>query len=190
MPQPVLKAQSSHYYKPKIVLERPELAAGIGLVAAEWGALEEHLLTMCTFNIFTWDAAGVAAKEMTEFVLSQIDSLRARLDLVESILEKRLPAAFLGEWQKIAREVRKRANERNRVVHGHWHASFYFPNDLILRKFDDDPLRYTVKDFTEIADRIIATSNQVQSFWFKCRKHLFPDTIPKVPVQPPAPQSS
>ena len=73
----------------------------------------------------------------------------------------------MAYWQKELRpELRRRAKERNRVVHGHWGVNDDLPDHLILHGEDNQHMRYSLRDFEDIADRIIATSNMAANFTF------------------------
>lgn len=166
MPQPLTEPYTL-MSKPKLVLDYPEHAIGIALVASEWAALESHLISSFSFCLFALHADGVPSQKIAATAWHNLDSLKARLDLLKAIAADRIPRSLLADFVSVVEpEIRKRAGERNKIVHGHWHSSNKYPADLILGNPDPTQLkRYSVKDFHNVADRIIATANVVGSFW-------------------------
>lgn len=164
MPQP-LKEGYTLEGKPRVVLERPQHAAGIGLVASEWTQLESHLIEMVSFALFVFSKQENVSKRLATDVMRTIESLSGRLDVIDTIMKPRIPEEMFNEYrEKIRPEIRRRAGERNRVVHGQWHICEKYPDDLILNNRTDEPMRYSVKDFEDIAARIHETINVVSTF--------------------------
>src|SRR5262245_24659116 len=92
MPKPIHEGFSfvAGYHPRMLIQDRPEHAARIGLVAAEWAALENELIQVFEFSIFSMTDekyGGIVART----ALENIDSLRARLDVIEALLERRVP---------------------------------------------------------------------------------------------------
>lgn len=176
MPQPINGECDLHYH-PKIVLERPRHAEGIGLVASEWAALEEQLILMFTYALFKDGSMEVSETTHVAWrAWDAMESLKARLDFIESVSERRMDAELFAEFVgTIKPEIRKRAQERNRIVHGHWNTCNQFPDDIILWVPGGKHLRYSQRDFHDIADRIIDTSNRISEFWNRVSvKRWFP----------------
>jgi hypothetical protein len=133
------------------------------MVAAEWAALEEHLISALAFGLFAMTNAQ--AHKVAKTALYALDSQSARLSVIEALLEQRVaPELHRFFVDTLKHEIRKRAKERNNVVHANWGIAREFPNDVILVSPENEHQRYSLKDFEDITDRIIATSNQVGTF--------------------------
>lgn len=162
--------------RPGLLLSFPEHAAGIGRVAAEWAALEQRLLSSIAFNFFEW---GSKEAKTTKTMLSKIDSLIMRLTLIESLFEDKMPPQKADEWLKIIKpKIRKKAVERNNVVHAQWHACDAHPDKLISLSYGTEPMLYSVRDFHDISERICDTANLLDNFWHQVRETIYPKTIP------------
>lgn len=178
MPQPIKDGTVLQYYF-GVIKDRPDHAIGIALVASEWAALEEELILLFTYALMpvgpwadgTWSRApGPAAVAFRAW--EAMDSLRPRLDFISRVGRTRLPDDLLKEFtSEVAKEIRSRAGERNRVVHGRWNVSPEYPEDLILVSPDGN-LRYTVKDFEDIAKRINVTISMLADFWHRVRERV------------------
>ena len=181
MPFP-LKPGYSLQYRPRLLMEFPEHAARIGLISAEWTALENELAHTVAFSLFAFSSSERGAQKITTTVLGAIDSLAARLDMIEAILKPRIPEDwYLRFVNDIKPELRRRARERNRIVHGHWQACSKYPKDLILGTFDEDPMRYTTNCLDDIADRINQTLNSVATYLMNLQQIVGP-TLPPFPL--------
>ncbi len=166
MPQPLVEGCQLEY-RPMLLKDRPERAMGIALVAAEWAALENHLIQLFKFCLFALQGESQTSGQIAQTAWENIGNLNTRLDLLESIARQRIPLDLLQEFKDtIKPEIRRRSIERNRVVHGHWHLCDKYPDDVILESYEPSRrLRYNVHDFDDIAARIISTSNLLATFW-------------------------
>jgi hypothetical protein len=112
-----------------------------------------------------------------------MDSVIRRLDFIESIAKSKIPEFLLDKFIKeIKPDIRNRARERNRVVHGHWTTSQEYPEDLILLS-SGEAFRYTVKDFEDIALRINKTNLVAAAYWRQVKEYLRPAPV----IQPDGP---
>jgi hypothetical protein len=169
MPQPLKRAPSGIQYRPKILAEeRPQHLAGIGLVAAEWAGLENHLIEVTAFCLYA--LTNPEAHSAVKTALYAVESQRARLDIIKNLLENR-GVSELYEYfkEELKPEIEKRAGERNKVVHGHWGIIKEFPDKVILISDDNEHQSYSVKDFEDIVERIIQTSNNIATFMHKLK---------------------
>lgn len=165
MPQPLPEGNTLHY-RPKIILERPNHAIGIALVVAEWAALEEMIFSEFSFALFAFDMVERHSHLVAKEAWNEMTNLPQRLGFIESVAQRKIPQNLFDELEnKVHPEIRKRAKERNRVVHGHWHLCSNYPEDLILNSEGEEKMRYTVKDFHDISQRINDTLNMTASFW-------------------------
>ena len=179
MPQPLGFASANIHYSPKgLLVHRPQHLAGIGLVATEWAALEDHLVTSISGGLFMQLGAQEGkvipeAEQVVRTTLLALESQAARLGVIEDLLEPRVSPEMFSHWLKdVKPELRKRAKERNRVVHGLWGWDDKYPSDVFLIDGKGKHVRYRVEDFSDIADRIIATSNVAFNFMRKAGKQF------------------
>jgi hypothetical protein len=143
----ILKGRSAH-------------AAGIGLVVAEWSALEHELIAIVA-NVLFFEEPTVTANVVAETAWASMESLRARLQMLDALAEDMMPTDLLGDFrERLLPEVRKRASERNRIAHGNWYVDAEAPDLLVLLDRSRGYMAYSVKDFNEIAARITATCEQ------------------------------
>lgn len=165
MPQPLYPQppEGSFVYQPKLLAEqRPQHAAGIGAVTSEWAFLEEQLVKTLAYSIFAHSAEG--GGQVARTMLGAIDSMTLRLEIVEEILKTRIPAEehkFFVETLK--QEIRSRAGERNYVCHSIWYVDDKYL-DYVITRIDGRYFKYSVKDFSNIVDRIHATNLKMTEF--------------------------
>jgi len=171
MPQPIWPdpPEGTFPYRPRLLLsKRPDHAAGIGAVACEWAALEGSLVQMLSFSLFAFSKEG--GYSLAKTALETIESGTIRLEVVAALLKTRIPedqfALFNSE---IRPDIRKRAAERNRVVHSAWCVHDDYPADVIAR-YDNRYWKYSVKDFSEIAERIVHTTIRMTLFLSKFQR--------------------
>lgn len=163
MPQPYIhKNDGILHIGAKSILRRKDHAAGIGLVAVEWSALEYELIELFSYVMFSTEPTE-SARMTAELAWNNVDSLKARLDLLSSIVHQRLPALASRFEAELMPEIRKRARERNRIVHGKWFVHDKLQEVILL---DDGPnfFSYSVKDFDQVADRIRGTWHALRDF--------------------------
>lgn len=169
-----LKPGYTLHSRPNILLEYPNHATGIALVVTEWVALEEQIFFSFNFALLAFDPKEHASQRVAQNAWDAMESVRARLDFISNIAERKLPANLFNSWdKKIKPEIAKRAAERNKVVHGRWFFCNQYPEDIILSNRGKN-LRYSVKDFHEIAARIIATANKTANYWSHVKEQLYP----------------
>lgn len=165
MPQPVKRKDMKGRSGPKIVLERPRLAALIGAIASEWGAIDDDLGEI--FDVLTTGTPTPqprhSGSEVAAIVFSKFISLSAKLDVIRSVVGLRLTARNVGEFEELSRRMRKCAIERNKVIHARWMISDEFRDDL-LTESAGHWLRYTEKYLEEVLDRTVALKGSVRDF--------------------------
>ena len=188
MPQPFPDDRSLRWYD-HAILDRPEIAARIGLVATEWAAFERLLAQMFAVTLFGMGAPEGAGEAISQQALGALESLSARLDIISAILKPRIPEELYERFQEtVMPDIRGRARERNRVIHGHWLICDDYPNDLIYAPWGKRRLRYTTKDFDDIAARINETSGRFIEFLMAVRIVLQQRATPHTP--PPSPRNA
>ena len=114
-------------------MDRPEIAARIGLVVTEWAAFERLLAQMFATMLFGMGMAERTGEEISLQALGALESLTARLDVISAVLKPRIPDELYMHFQKnLKPEIRRRASERARIVHGPWMLCDDYPDDLNL----------------------------------------------------------
>lgn len=166
MPQPVRVIQGTATAKPKVVLDRPKLAALIGALAAEWGFIDRTLAD--TFNLIGFakpvPVGAHATDPLAAAVFDALISLPTRLAALQAVVKLRLPDAEVEDFEKIAKELRRRAIERAEYIHSSWNISSDYPDDLIVIQPDGTWVRYTEKCFHAALDRTLAIRGRLIDF--------------------------
>jgi hypothetical protein len=197
MPQP-FKRRLGQQVKtsPAAVMERPQIAIGIALVASHWSKLEQTLSLPFTVLLSGQEPSAFEAyHELFEL------SLRHKMFLAAA-KRKKLPSELIEEATRIHEDARRIAKSRNAVVHGTWstiegklESAFLSEPDAIDRKVDDllrdfhdkvdshesgqaalpwsfdlsldEFVEYKASDLQDIINRCIALDNRVTHFWQK-----------------------
>jgi hypothetical protein len=165
MPQPLYPQPpiGTFVHRPRILAsQRPLHAAGIAAVTSEWAALEDQLIQTLARSLFAFSKEGGYAIATT--ILEAVESTSIRLEAIAALLETRIPPEdFKFFSENLRPEIRKRASERNKVAHNNWFVHDGYPEHLITLE-DGRYVKYSVQDFTDIADRIIAATTRVTVF--------------------------
>jgi hypothetical protein len=180
MPQPLSKPTQIGHTPLTIHETRKEHAARIGLIASEWSSLEGHLSGILSFGLFGFSKDEAAAGPVVGVVFAALDSLSTRLMIVDNLLKPRVaPALHQYFVAELVPEIRKRAKERNAVVHGYWGTSPDYPNHIILSPRgggdfmqsiqieQSDYMLYSTTDLDDIAKRIKKTIDAISLFQFQ-----------------------
>jgi hypothetical protein len=163
----------------RVLETRPECAIRIAVISAEWAGLEgslTHLFELAMSEMTATGADTVSRKphKSAQAALHAIDSLAARLAVIWAAVEQYIVGTEMEKlWvDQLSVQIRRRAGQRNTVVHGIWCTTDVYPSDVLLT----DPTakrftRYTAKDFDNIIDQILQTHNEVNEFtmnlWFQ-----------------------
>jgi len=187
MPQPLRKPTQITHTPLTLHKTRKEHAALIGLVAAEWSGLEGHLSHMLSFGLFGLSTDESAVAPVIGAVFATLESINQRLALTERVLKPRVSSTLHKHFvETIAPEVRKRAKERNAVVHGYWGISPEYPDHIILSPRGGADLQYALEheasDYCSIMRKIWRTSPSASKepaiespgFNFKSSTNAFP----------------
>lgn len=190
MPHP-MRGQHQIHFSREIFSERPECAVGIATIAAQWSALERMLAEGLGVSLFAHTRQEYEPEMILRLILNNIDSLNARLDVIDCILEIYVSRPLYEEFlTKLRPEIRRRAGERATIVHGRWGiCPQLYPHDLILSPPYGGSVRYTPKCFKQTVDRIVATTRQIADFNSRVRDERaeqgpFPPTPPQAPSAP------
>lgn len=160
------------------------------MVAYEWSSLEEQLISAFGFCLFAMRGQN-DARTIANDAWYGVDGLNNRLKLLATIAKRRFTEDQLRPFHEIiSPEIRARATERNRIVHGNWMLCDKYPTDLVLETpKQDHRRRYSVQDFEQVVDRIIDTSNKTISFWFALEQQTRPEIFQQLAQMLPQLQS-
>ena len=173
MPQPTTIPGGAKPHR--FLLQRIQHAARIAAIASQWTEVEVRMaeLLASAFGSSTKDQAGAHHINRNWLALSAIkeaETIRVRLKIIDATLGailKENNSSLLQEWESLKIELNRRGRERNEVVHGRWSIADEYPNDLILEMRNGNYMRYTVKDFDDILDRVISVWQQCYAFQLK-----------------------
>ena len=206
MPQPFSKDRSVSWYD-RAIMDRPEMAARIGLVTTQWAIFENILAQMFATMLFGPDVREAIAEATlidggenvaltikgTESLgetislqaLGALESLTAKLDVISAVLKPRISDELYLHFQNdLRKDIRRRARERNRVVHGPWALCDDYPDDLIYTRPGEKWMRYTAKDLDNIVTHINETRGHVMAFMILVNSELEQQEAPPAPPQP------
>lgn len=183
---------------PKQVMKRPECAARIAFIASCSAALENALVDLAAMASATDlkvldvtggpGAFGMSGTEnaVARAILSTLTSMRARLDAIEALIEVSSPM-FATDFEQLGRRVMRVTKRRNEVVHAVWAVLDDLPDSLLLPTERPSVfIRYTLKDFDQIAAAIIEVIGSVEVFSTKCwQGRLKLTAFPPAHVGPP-----
>jgi len=130
MPQPLKKWVSDISWQPKDLDKRPELALKIAQVGAAWSQLDlqrVHLLMALLRN-------GAPTGVRMYLSLSGSASQEA---VLTAAFGNFLPDSTQKMFESLMRDIKARARERNRIVHGIWGVSDDYPEALINCQLND-----------------------------------------------------
>lgn len=183
MPQP-LKVGSTIQYGPHRVLERPDLAAEIGNVCANWNLIEHNLMILYALLMGDYLPKAPGFAPPTHPVAYQVfDALNAfnpRVDLLEKLLAWRASDAEVKHFREVIRPgLRKRFSERSVVAHGNWGTCDAYPDALILVPIYGDRMIWKKSDFQDVSGRIIEEYKRLASLV----KSLYEQRDQRVPNQ-------
>lgn len=173
MPQPL--KSGSWISGPDALMKRPMLAAYIGNVVANWQTVERELLSLYALlmgdyvNPSKFTETGEPFQPPTHplayQIFDQFNTLQLRLNLVASLCQWRVtPERYEYFDQKLKPEIRKRAKERNAIVHGQWGLSDDHEDGLILMQIYGHPQIWKESDFLAVSQRINATRHLLGQF--------------------------
>ncbi|MFC3643030.1 hypothetical protein [Aquibium oceanicum] len=150
-------------FGPNVILQRPELAAQIGNIIANWTLVEADLLSLYAIMMGDYLSVPVPAPEwsappshpVARQIFEQVQSFNARLDLVEALLKWRgLPEEIELFSQTLRKRIKTAYHSRNSVAHDGWGISSAHTNALILSSIHGHPVIYKLRDFEQISQAI------------------------------------
>ena len=192
MPQPFKRRSDQEVIiSPDAILQRPNFAALIALVAGYWSRLE-HVFGMPFAFLLAGNEPTALACYHSVFELG----LRKQL-FISAANTRYLPQELIDEYNKLHTEIRKIAKNRNAIVHGLWGICetrkdsilLCEPNSFTKMVFDaqsihneninqsktpqrtvariDEFIEYKENDFKEILDVISKQTNAAQAYLVK-----------------------
>ena len=170
------KAGISVEYRPRVLLERANLAALLGVVSAEWSNLDSHIMFLYALLMgrylpsppgFTPPLHPVALQ-----VFDTLETQRLRLDLLEKLGKWLIKDEELLEElkSKVLPSIKRASKLRNALVHADWGIANEYPEDLILKPTFGHHMVYTEDDFNEAINRILNARDAIVAFEQKLRK--------------------
>lgn len=142
------------------MINRPGCATRIAAILSEWAMVETCLAGMlaATMGSHTEHGEGglrISGDRNSLIIMGEIDSIQMRLRIIDSLLGPYLTPTLRVEWQALQKKIKGGAKRRNLCAHAAWLFNETFPDDLLLvAESRRNMLRYEVKDFDEILDRI------------------------------------
>src|SRR5687767_6137122 len=97
MPYPI-KGPHHLNFGQHIFAQRPQCAIGIAMVAAEWATLERTLAEGIGLSLFAYSRTEYESEVILRLTLNSIDSLNARLDLIDRVLDIYASRTLLEEF--------------------------------------------------------------------------------------------
>lgn len=154
-----LKGDSGVCYGPRILLERPDLAALIGCICSDWANVEDLLGTLYgnLMGVYlpTTPGAEPALHPVARQIFSEINTIHSRVNLV-----KKLAAWVIRdedkktEMLKVLDEIKNAGKGRNKVAHGIWGICESESDALIYTPDFGHKMIYKKSDFEEILSKI------------------------------------
>lgn len=147
MPQ-IIKSIKHLDTDPGAILRRPTLAAMIAAVASNWTRVENDLAELFVGLLGEDEDAALA------IYLELIDQ-SVRKAAFDALARTKLKPESLQQFEALFNKVRKKAKQRNRMVHGFWAVSNEHPDGLILldaRDFYKEDYAYKKTKFTNLQD--------------------------------------
>jgi hypothetical protein len=155
----VLQVGESVTWGPRMLLQRPNLAAMIGCVCAEWAYVENSLVMFYALLMGTYlprhPEFEPSLHPVALQVLDEVQSINAKVNLVKKLADWMIK----NEEQKadvlaVLEKLRKSGVGRNLVAHGVWGISESEPDALILIPIFGERQIYKIRDFELILEKI------------------------------------
>jgi len=124
MPQPLRDPKASTNWAPYALDNRPALAAAIGRVAAVWATMEARMA------MILGEAFQHEADRALDMITAIVD-IHLRMEQLGVALSPLFTDELREEFEGLQKEVRSRARERGRIIHGVWGVSAELPDKLL-----------------------------------------------------------
>jgi galactose-1-phosphate uridylyltransferase len=114
------------------------------------------------------DSFGINPNWIMDAAITEAETIRARIKLIEAVLGPALAGSRLEEeWKDISASLYKRAKDRNIIVHSEWAWSEHVPDKMLKINRGQSPDGWIEKDFLAAFDRIKALEDQLHHFMEK-----------------------
>jgi hypothetical protein len=182
MPQPIRPPSTSGVAGPgittgpNILEQRPDILLRVATIVTNWSLIEDELTTIYGLvmgdyitlpkNILDSGLAWSPPNHPIAFqIFEKIQSLYAKLDLIDGILEWRAKQHQLAAFRDIHRKsIQKSYAKRNQIAHGIWGVCEDYPLDAVLLPKFGRQMRYSLRDFNETNETIISTHRDFGKF--------------------------
>lgn len=162
MPQELKPPYSGGLVAPDIFARQPELGVLVASVAHLWSIIEMHLADL---------VVHIAGQHALTIFLSTV-SLDMKLSALSAVARQSLPTALYEEFRDhVQPDIRRRAKERNKIVHARWAENGEFPDGIIMLPHFGDLSNatkfvelYRAPDLVEILNRIAFLESAVRDF--------------------------
>lgn len=128
MPQPLrrVKKDATYFTGPEAPVMRPDLAPLVAAVISHWSFIERDL-GVTIGRVMHVEVAGAALS-----MFYALGSTRTRIDALNGAVEVTLEPNVIVLYERVMKEVRACARERNAIAHGLWGWSDDLPDALLL----------------------------------------------------------
>ncbi len=125
MPQPIHYSHLISFdFSPEAILQRPELAAHVAGISAQWNEIEARTAAFLAALLGGEARTGISIF----FAITNDGAKRAAIDAISGL---KLWPEQREEFQKILRAINERYGERNHAIHGAWGVSPLYPDALL-----------------------------------------------------------
>ena len=105
---------------------------------------------------------------MINSVMGEVETIRVRLKVVNSILSRLLQGSeLLAEWSQLERVLYKRSRDRNVIVHSEWAWSDDAPERVLRIEKDGSRSLWAEQDFLDAFQRINDAEHELHGFMSK-----------------------
>jgi hypothetical protein len=147
------------------LLRQPKLGALIATISHLWAMIEMHLADVMVH------AGGKTALG----IYLTLTSLDVKLAVLHTAVKQELPSEMHKEFRdSLGPEIRKRAQDRNKIAHARWAENGTFPNGIIMLPHFGDLWSekrsvdlYEERDFLEIIKRLASVESAVRDFAYR-----------------------
>jgi hypothetical protein len=173
-----LKSGVSVQYGPRMILQRPALAALLGAIAAEWAVLENKVIFLYVYLMGGYlprvEGFEPPVHPLALQVFDTLETTHHRLELLRKLAEWVLKdeSLIVELRETVFVSVRSAAKVRNTAVHSLWGIAPEYPDALIYMPVFGHQLAYAESDFQQAIDRIVEAHQLVGRFDVKARKFL------------------
>jgi hypothetical protein len=161
-----LKVSKSVRSGPGILLERPELAAQIGCICADWANVEFNLSIFYghLMGVYLPSSPGFAppSHPMANQIFEEVQTIHSRVQLVKKLAEWVIKDESLkNDTLAVLEKLKKAGKERNKVAHAVWGICSDEPDALIMQPSFGHMMIYKKHDFESIFVKIREVSTEL-----------------------------